>query len=276
MIGRLTQSIFRHDEAATEIYTDDPCIAVAGSEHERDNLIAMAAILWLCFGFPLSWRKGTRGNIASWIGATFRIFDFGPTRGITVEIKDDLFKSALDLLRKVMAENIVSKKVLRQLIGKLSNIANLLLPWRPFLRALYGALYADQCPNTPANCVWVKAMASPLRWLSAFFASSGGFIRREMRLDCYIGVNTVVEFIMDASPWGLAAVLLINDRVTEYFSDALSQHDLDLYEHRRGEAEGQQVWECLCALVAIRAWREKWQSSASFSRSAETMWPCSR
>ena len=71
MIGRMTQSIYRKDEALAEIYTDDPCICLRGEKTHRDNLVAMTVLLWLCLGFPLSWAKGSRGQRADWIGASF-------------------------------------------------------------------------------------------------------------------------------------------------------------------------------------------------------------
>ena len=46
----------------------------------------------------------------------------------------------------------------------------------------------------------------------------------------------------------------------EYFSIPLSTDGLTVFGHRTGDAAGQQVWECLCALIALRQWRRFWVS----------------
>ena len=260
LLGRLTQSIFGRHEALTEIYTDDPCLCLRGSRAERSKLIAMTCILWLSLGFPLSWAKGCRGPRADWIGAHFSITNSRQyeERGITVRIMDDLFQSAQVMLVDVLGLNVVAKKKLRQLTGKLSNIANLLWPWRPFLRPLYGVIYNEDS-TAPLHCVWVKAIQEPLRWFQHFFRSSGGMIERCFSLECYLNVTTHIDMVIDASPWGIAGVLLLDGRAQEYFSDALSTHDVEIFKHQIGESDGQQTWEALAALVAIRVWRSRWQ-----------------
>ena len=147
---------------------------------------------------------------------------------------------------------------MRQLTGKLSNIANLLLPWRPFLRPLYAVIYNEHS-NAPKNCVWRKCIEPQLLWFSCFFRSSGGMIERHFSVSCYMASNKSVEMVLDASPWGIAGILMVNGTPEEYFSDALSTDDLMIFDHERGQAEGQQVWESLSALVALRLWRHRWQ-----------------
>ena len=107
----LTQSIYKSTEAATEIYTDDPCIAVRGDKAHRDFLILLPLVLWLCFGRPLAWKKSARGFIADWIGANFSVRNNGVARGVTVSIKADIFQSAFELWKQVLAQNVVAKNV---------------------------------------------------------------------------------------------------------------------------------------------------------------------
>ena len=88
----------------------------------------------------MQWQQGTRGFIAHWLGAAFRIGNSGADKSVMVHIKDDLFNSAHELL-KLLGE---SKKTPRQPTRKLSNIANYLLSWRQFLRPLHGAIYSEK------------------------------------------------------------------------------------------------------------------------------------
>ena len=63
---------------------------------------------------------------------------------------------------------------------------------------------------------------------------------------------------LDASPWGLGGVLQLDDRLISWFSSPLTRHGERIHKRRIGCAKGQQVWECLCFLVALRVWKEFW------------------
>ena len=41
---------------------------------------------------------------------------------------------------------------------------------------------------------------------------------------------------------------------------ASSIEDFERFGHRRGQAAGQQTWECLAALVALRCWTKFWRN----------------
>ena len=58
---------------------------------------------------------------------------------------------------------------------------------------------------------------------------------------------------LDASPWGLRGIIIVS-----FLSSPLSNVDSQILGHTIGEASGQQVWESLSALVALRAWKSYW------------------
>ena len=64
--------------------------------------------------------------------------------------------------------------------------------------------------------------------------------------------------ILDASPYGLGGVLLACDHVVSWFSSDLTHHDEVQFHHRAGSDTGQQTWEALCILVALRTWAKQW------------------
>ena len=47
-------------------------------------------------------------------------------------------------------------------------------------------------------------------------------------------------------------------KLVSYFASALTKHDQRIHRKRIGSARGQQTWECLAYLVALRAWQEFW------------------
>jgi len=265
LLGRAIQSMFRKDQLRIETYTDDPFVAVGGTKRQRDRMLAITILFWRCMGLPLSWHKGSRGTHAVWIGGEFQVNSQEP-RGVTVKIKQEIFDDSEKLVNDLLDKNVLSVKELRTATGKLSHISNLLVPWRPFMRSLYGALYDDTPNGCPPNCRWTRQISPALRWFRSFFRSSGGFIQREFRLDAFQKVGTSIEIVLDASPWGLAGILYVDYIAVEFFSDAISELDTTLFGHDIGSADGQQTWESLAALIAMRLWVTHWNKRSVLLR----------
>ena len=83
---------------------------------------------------------------------------------------------------------------------------------------LWSALFCDQSAGAPANCVWTKQIAIPLRWIQAFLAGLEGMLTRTFDLDLYAGRGRRAQMVFDASPWGAGGVLLVNDKVIGWFT----------------------------------------------------------
>ena len=58
----------------------------------------------------------------------------------------------------------------------------------------------------------------------------------------------------DASPTHLGRWLMLNGEMRAFFSDAITTMDEDLFNVQRGTHIGQQLWEFLALLVALRLW----------------------
>ena len=164
------------------------------------------------------------------------------------------------MVSTAMARNIYPVKDLRTLAGKANHIAGVLFTWRPFLQELWSALYnKNQESRAPFNCVWTKQIMHTLSWISAFLAGSEGTIRRTYTLDAYLGRGTRTTVKLDASPWGLGGILLLDGAPTAWFASELTHHDFEIFGHESGSSSGQQTWECLAVLVALRLWSEEWR-----------------
>ena len=44
----------------------------------------------------------------------------------------------------------------------------------------------------------------------------------------------------------------------EMFFDKLTEHDERIHQHKIGDSSGQQTWEKLTVLIAVRAWKDYW------------------
>ena len=63
-----------------------------------------------------------------------------------------------------------------------------------------------------------------------------------------------MEIGTDAAPWGLGGWLAVDGRITHFFACPISAEDQNIYAIASGIAEGQQIWECLAVLVALKLW----------------------
>ena len=59
---------------------------------------------------------------------------------------------------------------------------------------------------------------------------------------------------MDASPWGLGGILVIDAIIHSYFACRLSRDVEVILKTKNGSDESQQVFEALVILVAFRLW----------------------
>ena len=62
------------------------------------------------------------------------------------------------------------------------------------------------------------------------------------------------EVQTDASPWGTGGSLTVNGEIKEYFFDCLHPDDMKRFGYAVGDCAGQQCWESLSIMVALRLW----------------------
>jgi hypothetical protein len=255
LITRLTQSVTDTVTSRINTYVDDPIVAILEPQQCRDTKYAMVLIIWSVLGLPLSLKKAVRGKSVTWTSAIFCPI----AEGIIVRIKEELVVDATDMVRTMLSKNLISIKDLKSLTGKLTHCASLVLMLRPFLAELYAAQFADRS-NAPKGCIWLKQIEDALLWVRAFLASTPGKLERTYYLSAYMSSGPQVTLELDASPWGLGGVLVIDGHPIAWFASALSTEELDILGIKLGESSAQQTVEALAALVALRAWSHHWKN----------------
>ena len=120
--------------ARINTYVDDPLTVVRGTETRRNYLVACLVLLFTALGFPLSFRKGSRGTSVDWIGLNLSV----RPRVVHLTITEARVKELRDLADEALLHNLVSKKWLKSFAGKASSFASILIFWRPFLRSIWG------------------------------------------------------------------------------------------------------------------------------------------
>ena len=69
-----------------------------------------------------------------------------------------------------------------------------------------------------------------------------------------------MEITTDASVWGIGGWISVGGKPTAYFSDFITHDDELVLGHKRGEHEGQQGFQALALLVAVRLWAPLWRT----------------
>ena len=92
----------------------------------------------------------------------------------------------------------------------------------------------------------------------AFFAGEMGTMTREYRVSAYFDAGLRVRIVTDASPWGVGGFVALGNTIISYFAEGLDQQDADLANAELGSPDGQQVWEALALLIALRLWQRYW------------------
>ncbi|CAK0862154.1 unnamed protein product, partial [Prorocentrum cordatum] len=172
-----------------------------------------------------------RGTRVSWIGGLLDI----EGEGVVASVDQDKVKELADDAIKLLSLSVVFAKALRQYIGVANHIAGVLFPWRAFLCDLWGALAAVG-----------KQAAGAVRIHYSVLACCGG--------------GASVTIVAGASPWCLGGVRVVGGQITQWFAGALSELDAVVLQSSIGSRLGQQAFEALAILVALRKWKSWWCS----------------
>ncbi len=246
--------------APGQCYVDDPVLAVRGSPSERKSLVLRVSLCWLVLGFSLAFRKAQLSHSIVWIG--FQVTKLQDR--VEVVIPEAKVEDMLQLTLKLLSRNVVGIRDLRSYAGKAVNFASVIHVWRPFLDEIWAALRcstsgSSQAGSAPVGCVWIAQVAPALLWIKAFLLGNAGSIRRCFTLSAYLRRGETVVICTDACPWGIGGWISVGGTLLEYFSDELRDEDFQFFGFAAGDAAGQQVWESLAILVALRIWKRHWQ-----------------
>ena len=162
-----------------------------------------------------------------------------------------------DLIEQMVMVNVIGKKALRTVVGKAMSIASVLFCWRPFLQELYTALYSEES-GAPKECIWTKQVRHTLFWLLTFLEGELAGIKRKYTIRCISANLPLVTITWDASPWGMGGTLQHDGVIVEYFAIQITKNDEDVMNVIQRTHEGQQVWEALSGLIALRQWSKHW------------------
>ena len=254
LTSRMGQGLSNTTEQRNQTYVDDPCSVILGTPERCERLCARLAMLWLALGWDLSYHKGQIADFVHWIGYGITV----DNDYVTATIKEEFMAELTTLIQDTLKRNKISLAELRSLAGKANHVATLIIAWRPFLDQIWAAIAKTKPDNAGRDQVWIKAISSSLRWILVFLRGEPGMLTRKWRVDYYSNPGIKAAIYLDASPFGFGAILIVEGIIRSWFAAPLSDHDVTIHQHRRGCSKGQQTWEALVLLIAVKLWLSWW------------------
>lgn len=258
LAGRCIQSLFRRpDQARMQVYVDDPLTALVGTKATINRNVCKIILCWLVLGFPLAFDKAQLGPALTWIGMQYSI-SLQNQACLMITIPQEKISELYQLTVNLSKLNVIPLKTLRSYAGKVNNIASLLFVWRPFLATIWAAMSTanEVTQSAPPNTVWTKQILHALMWIKTFL-SGKQMITRTFLVDSYAPAAKIT-ICTDASPWGLGAYLIINEKPVAWFAAGLDPVDIKVLGLEVGSHTSQQLVEALCMLIALREWKCHW------------------
>ena len=107
--------------------------------------------------------------------------------------------------------------------------------------------------------MWTKQVRVALLWIWTFLTHRADAMSQvHYDLSYHSEVLTILISI-DASLSGLEGTLAVGGIITEHFASDISPHDVARFKMPVGDDRGQQLWEALAILVALRLWHKVWR-----------------
>ena len=246
MLARIVQSLYfdgTETQARLQVYVDDPILGLRGSPRQRKRIAVKFVSTFLILGFQMAFAKAQLNHTVVWIGVEIQVKPWE----ILISLPLSKLQELEQIILEMLSHNIVTVKLLRSFAGKCSNVATVLYVWRPFLSQLWAALAARdaELTNAPSNCVWTKQIETSLCWIQSFIRGQTGAITRTYSFSAFFGAKSPVEVTTDSSIWGIGGFISLNGVPLAYFADVITPEDEHMLNLKRGEPEGQQVFEGL-------------------------------
>lgn len=249
-----------------QVYLDDSLWVLQGSLKQRNSNLAMLLTTMAALGLQVSLAKGERASTVHWVGVKFFLKD----DLIILSLPERFTKDLLSLLKGWDNKGMAPLKELRQAAGKLSWLSGILPKARWLLSLFFRVLHdrlddivsgeearrrnqrADQRPKD--GLFAVKLLEQARQWLITFLDVAMERPQRAFKLD--VGQYPSATIVTDASPKGMGAILLINNKLVKALAFKVTKVDaeqLNFVDSWQSSASSGIV-ETLAVLLALKAW----------------------
>ena len=253
--ARTAQALVPQDRVRSQLYVDDPAIAMVGTKAWALREGTLPLLWWLVLGLDLAWRKGYFGvGRHDWIGVSY---NFTPD-GVTMELPTTYIEQTIEALKPLTsARGTVSVKQVQKSLGKAARIAYILPDTSAFIASMWAGYRAGcrQLPKGTAgtfqNRLPVRRFSVAAKWFSTLLEESLKLESRgTMALTRVMGNSVwklqcpyLPRISFDASPWGGGGILWLHGRPDRYTHFTWSSHTLGVLRAEVGSCKFQTIFE---------------------------------
>lgn len=269
LVSRLLQSTIAGGQGQHQTYLDDSAWVLQGSLKERNETLAFILYTMAALGLRISLQKGMRSTQITWVGVSFTL----TPDHIVVGLPEKFVKDVVELLESWQNKGMAAIKELRQAAGRISWMSGILPRTRWVVATFYRVLHerlndvatgaeAQRRSNRHDNrqkdhLFAVKQLEQPRRWLVTYLKVA--LLRPSRRYKLDINAYPRATIVTDASPTGLGAVLLINNKAVKALALKVTETDAHqlAFKDCWKESGSQGIVETLAVLVAIKTWTKE-------------------
>jgi hypothetical protein len=244
-------------ENKTQVYVDDPIWVIPAEGEAAEELLTLAILTTLVFGFPLKLAKASAGKTIKWIGAELEVGSDAEGDFVKVRIPEEKVSKLLQEVDAFLKAPVVGTRQLRSFAGGMSFVAGLVPILRPFLAPLWAALSKESANDGESSRkadTLEKRIAPSLHWIRALLRNEHGPLERKFPAKL---ADEDWEIITDACPWGIGGVLYKRGAPTRWFASELTKPLLEKFKAKKGDPAFNTLWEALALLVGLRLWLAK-------------------
>eukprot|EP00435_Cladocopium_sp_Y103_P007558 s2194_g2.t1 len=274
LVARLLQSLVLGHEGQHQVYLDDALWILQGTLRQRNSILAMLLTTLTALGLKVSLKKGLRSSQVQWVGVRFTLTE----DAIVLGLPDKLLQDLIDTLTAWATAGMAPIKELRQAAGRISWVSGILPRTRWVVAIFYKVLHerlhdiasgaeeqrrAQRSDGRNKDGLFpVKQLEQPRAWLVKYLQVAMSKPVRKLKLD--VAKYPKATIVTDASPLGMGAILLINNRIVKAYSTKVTHRDARLlgFESEWEQAASQGIVETLSALLALKHWSKELASCA--------------
>ena len=258
LLGRSGQALFAHTEARIEVYVDDPWTVWRGSRTRIRTMKVRLLLWWIVIGPEISWSKVQHGSTTKWIGANVVI---SARSMVSLVLPEEYAMELVMESKECLGLNAVPVIRVQSLAGRASWVAGFVPAVSSMISPLWAAI-ADckirKLKVVDASLVPTVRIRHALLWIVAFASGRRGVLKRDFALAKHKARGTLsIEF--DASPWGYGGVLFWCGQPWAYFSEPVSQEDIERFSIEVGSCTNQALLETIAILIGVRVWLPLWK-----------------
>ena len=267
---RVSQAATNQWEGRAAVYVDDPVLIVGGCDTRARSLVILRYLLiWMVFGFKISWNKVQRGQEVTWIGVRM-VLEHATVLRVT--LTPDKTAKLRMLLQELVSRPVVSVQKLQLACCVLGWLSSIIPICRPWMCMLYGTLTqaknyvpAKETTRIRKGLCFRKQLEHAVHWLQCLLESKSQDATLRHRYSLVEDTALTYHIECDACPQGMGGVLYLHHRPIMFWQCPLSDKVLELLgPNVKREPTFQTEFEFLALFISVKKFAEQVRNEFRF------------